>query len=103
MGLGTDASALFESLAALFEALGGAPTPSEFARILDDLLHHVRTEDQLRHSLFGWTEHVDRAALAAPAVAPLLRRVVDALGEWLGAEHVVVAGDPLPDDEARGA
>lgn len=94
VGLGTDASALFEALAALFDALGGAPTPSEFARILDDLLHQVRTEDQLRHSLFGWTEHIDRAALAAPAIAPLLRRVVDALSEWLGAEEVVVGGDP---------
>jgi hypothetical protein len=94
VGLGTDASALFDSLAALFDALGGAPTPTEFARILDDLLHQVRTEDQLRHSLFGWTEHVDRAALASPAIAPLLRRVVDALSEWLGAEEVVVGGDP---------
>jgi len=94
VGLGTDASALFEALAALFDALGGAPTPSEFARILDDLLHQVRTEDQLRHSLFGWTEHIDRAALAAPAIAQLLRRVVDALSEWLGAEEVVVGGDP---------
>jgi hypothetical protein len=94
VGLGTDASALFEALAALFETLGGAPTPSEFARILDDLLHQVRTEDQLRHSLFGWTEHVDRAALASPAIAPLLRRAVDALSEWLGAEEVVVGGEP---------
>lgn len=93
VGLGTDASALFDALAALFDAMGGAPTPSEFTRILDDLLHHVRTEDQLRHSLFGWTEHVDRAALAAPAVAPLLRKVVDALSEWLGAEQVVVSAD----------
>jgi hypothetical protein len=96
VGLGTDATALFDALAALFDAIGGAPTPSEFARILDDLTQHVRTEDQLRHTLFGWTEHADRAALASPAVAPLLRRVVDALSEWLGAEEVVVGGEPLP-------
>jgi hypothetical protein len=95
VGLGTDASALFDALAALFDALGGAPTPSEFARILDDLMQQVRTEDQLRHTLFGWTEHVDRAALAAPAIAPLLRRVVDALGTYLGAEEVVVGGESL--------
>lgn len=95
VGLGTDASELFEALAGLFDALGGAPTPSEFARILDDLMQQVRTEDQLRHTLFGWTEHVDRAALAAPAIAPLLRRVVDALGTYLGAEEVVVGGESL--------
>lgn len=92
VGLGTDASALFDALADLFGALGGAPTPSEFARILDDLVHQVRTEDHLRYSLFGWTEHVDRAALASPAVAPLLRKVIDALSQWLGAEEVVVGG-----------
>jgi hypothetical protein len=90
VGLGTDATALFDALATLFESLGGAPTPSEFARILDDLIHHVRTEDQLRHALFGWTESVDRAALNAPAIAPLLRHVIDALSEWLGAEEVVI-------------
>ncbi|MFO0043389.1 MAG: hypothetical protein ACK55W_15930, partial [Pseudomonadota bacterium] len=94
VGLGTDASALFDAMADLFGALGGAPTPSEFARILDDLLHQVRTEDHLRHSLFGWTEHVDRAALASPAVAPLLRKVIDALSQWLGAEEVVVGSEP---------
>jgi hypothetical protein len=95
VGLGADAGALFEALATLFEKVGGAPTPSEFSRILADLLQQVRTEDQLRQTLFGWTEHIDRAALASPAVAPLLRQVIDALSEWLGAEEVVVAGDAL--------
>ena len=95
LGLGTDASALFDALAALFDKIGGAPTHSEFKRILDDLTQHVRTEDQLRQTLFGWTEHIDRDALASPAVAPLLRMVVDALSEWLGAEQVVVSGDSL--------
>ena len=97
-GLGNDASALFDALAALFERLGGSPTPSEFARILDNLIHHVRTEEQLRHALFGWTEHIDRGALSAPAVAPLLRAVVDALSEWLGAEEVVISGSEPPAD-----
>lgn len=103
VGLGTDASALFDALAGLFEVLGGAPTPSEFARILDDLLQQVRTEDQLRHSLFGWTEHIDRAALAAPAVAPRLRAVIDALSEWLGAEQVVVGGEPVAGSDPTAA
>src|SRR5690606_28971116 len=55
-GLGADALPLFHALAALFDALHASPTPSEYGRLLADLLARVRSEDQLRQSLFGWTE-----------------------------------------------
>lgn len=87
-GLGADAQALFAALAAVFEACSASPTPSEFARLLDDLLRRVRSEDQLRQALFGWTEGVDRMRLYAPDVTPKLRDAIDALTLYLGHDHV---------------
>jgi hypothetical protein len=87
-GLGPDAKELFAALAAVFEAAQASPTPSEFQRLLQDLLHNVRSEDQLRQSLFGWTEGLERARLWSPDVTPLLMRAVDALAHYLGHDHI---------------
>lgn len=95
-GLGSDARELFAALATLFDQLGAAPTPSEFERILQDLLNHVRTDEQLRHTLFGWMEGVDRAALFSSALAPAVGAVVACLNEYLGLEEVVLAASDLP-------
>jgi len=86
--LGPDASGLFEALVALFEKLGASPTPSEFGRLLQDLLGRIGSEDQLRQALFGRVEQVDRARLLAPDLTPLLRRCVDELARLLGNEHI---------------
>ena len=87
-GMGRDALPLFEALAALFEALQASPTPSEYGRLLSDLIARVRSEDQLRQSIFGWTEGVDRERLfAADTIAPL-REVMRVLEAWLGVDHI---------------
>lgn len=87
-GLGRDALPLFQALAALFEALAASPTPSEYAHLLADLLQRVRTEDQLRQSLFGWTEGLERERVYAPEATAPLRQVVRALEAYLGMEHI---------------
>ncbi len=91
-GHGRDAEPLFAALAALFDELERVPTPRELRHVLDDLVARVRTEDHLVHSLYGWIEGLDRARLAAPGLAPARRRVIDALGAWLGVEEVVLDG-----------
>jgi len=87
-GLGRDAQALFDALTALFQALGSAPTPTEFGRLLRDLLLRVRGEDQLRHALFGWSEQLDRPRLYAPELLPLFRNTVDEIGRYVGLDHI---------------
>jgi hypothetical protein len=72
------AQPLFDALAALFRALGSAPTRSEFTRILHDLQLHVRTTEHLQLSLYGRAECFARQALADPALAGQLTRVIDA-------------------------
>ena len=88
VGLPPDAEGMLESLAQLFEALQARPTPTELRRLIHDLVHRVRSEDQLRQSVFGWTEGVDRRRLLDPEVTPILRRVLDELATFLGADHV---------------
>lgn len=87
-GLGPDAQALFSALSAVFEAAQAAPTPREFQRLLLDLLHRVRSEDQLRQSMFGWVEAVERERLYSPELTPRLRAALDALTRYLGGEDV---------------
>ena len=87
-GLPPDASELLMTLAALFNALGAAPTQSEMRRLLDDVLLRVRSEEQLRQSIFGWTEGLDRAQLYLPAVTAKLVAVVDAIGRYHGLDHI---------------
>jgi hypothetical protein len=87
-GLGKDAEALFAALAAVFEVVSASPTPTEFERLLRDLLQRVRSEDQLRQALFGWTEGVDRVRLYAPDVTPRLQEAIDALMRYLGGDNV---------------
>lgn len=92
--LGIEARALFAALANLFAALGSVPTAREFALILSDLLTRVRTEEQLRHTLFGWMERVDAHALSAPTLRQALSAVVRAGNELAGVEEVVLSHSP---------
>ena len=87
-GLGQDAQPLFAALSVLFEGAALSPTPSEFARVLEDLLQRVRSEDQLRQALYGRIESVDRDRLNLAAQGEKLGAVIDALGELLGQEHI---------------
>ncbi len=87
-GLDEDADLLLASLGAVFAGLGSSPTPTEFARLLDDLLQRVRSEAQLRQAIFGRVEGVDRDRLHADALDPPLRATIDALAAYVGAHPI---------------
>lgn len=87
-GLGRDALPLFETLTALFQATGLAPTSREFALLLQDLLQRVRSEEQLRQALFGRIEGARRDQLDAATQRDALAAVIDALGLWLGQDRI---------------
>ncbi len=87
-GLGRDAQPMFDAFTALFEALAVSPTPTEFRRMLGDVLLRVRSEDQLRHALFGWSERIERPRLYAHELLPLFRAAVDAIGRYVGLDHI---------------
>ncbi|MGD9583318.1 MAG: hypothetical protein AB7V26_06580 [Lysobacterales bacterium] len=87
-GLGQDAREMFARFGELFAALGTAPTSSEFTRILSDARQFVRTAEQLRHTLFGWMEHIDRGLLYAPQLTPALDAAVHALNHYIGMDEI---------------
>ncbi len=87
-GLGPDAQGLFAALAAVCTPLGAAPTPSEFQHLLTDLLHHARSEEQIRQSFFGRVESVDRARLYAPELSAPLRALLVEIERLLGADEI---------------
>ena len=87
-GLGPEAQGLFASLATVCVAIAAAPTPSEFSNLLSDLIHHARSEEQIRQSLFGRIENVDRARLYAPELAQPVRALLVELERLLGADEV---------------
>lgn len=89
-GLGPEARALFLALTDLFRQIGQSPTPGEFQRILADLLARVRSADQLRTSLFGWIENLDRDRLHAASVKPVLENVMVELDRLMGVEEIEV-------------
>lgn len=87
-GLGPEAQGFFAAIAAVCLALPASPTPSEFANVISDLLHHARSEEQIRQSLFGRIENLERSRLYAPGLAPPLRALLVELERLLGADEV---------------
>ena len=87
-GLGVEAQGLFEALALVCVPLQAAPTPSEFANLLSDLLHHARSEEQIRQSFFGRIENIERARLYAPELVGPLRALLVELERLLGADEI---------------
>ena len=87
-GLGPEANDLFAALARVFVLLAAAPTPSEFAHLLDDLVRHARSVEQIRQSLYGRVESADRQHLYAPELAEPLRALLAELERYLGADEV---------------
>ncbi len=89
-GLGLDARDMFVAFAVLFDALGAIPTSSELRKLLTDALANARTEEHLRHCIFGWMEHVDRARLFAPTLTPLVHEAVMAINRYHGMDHIEI-------------
>jgi hypothetical protein len=87
-GLDVSAAEFMTALGAVFQALGTGPTTSEYGRILADIHQRVRTEEQLRQSLFGWMENLDRSALHAAPLQSLVAAASLAINRYLGIEEI---------------
>jgi hypothetical protein len=88
LGLGEDAAPLLGALARLFERLHTGPTRSEYAHLLEDIHRDIRTADALRHSIYGWTEGVDRDLLYSAQAQPAVETAVQAIRDYVGMDEV---------------
>lgn len=92
-GLGRDARWLLEALGRVFVALGSGPTLSEYALLLDDVRHRIRTVDHLRTALYGRIEHLSRELLLAPETDALLAEAVAEINRWIGVDEIELRSD----------
>lgn len=97
--LGPEAAPMMEALGQLFRELGVQPTPSEFRRLLHDIQHNVRTADELTHSIYGWTEGIDRALIVSDRIQRRINELMPLIEEFVGVEHVeITAADASVSD-----
>jgi len=82
--LGLDESCSWlNALEKLLNKLKLSPTLEEYQRLAHDIEHEVRTEHQLKVSLFGWLENIDRQQLESDELLPYLNDVLHAIQQGL--------------------
>lgn len=86
LGLAENARPMIQSLEALFRALDLRPTLAEWQRVVHDLHVNVNGPADLRQSIYGWVEGVDRAHLLSAYMDQVLARQWPSLRAYLGIE-----------------
>ena len=89
-GLDQQANSLIQALDALFISMGLSPTLSEYKKIIHDIQHNIKTEEHLLHSIFGWTEGIDRKLLYSKKLQPLVSKVILELHQYWGIDEVII-------------
>ncbi|MCG5536681.1 hypothetical protein [Ectothiorhodospira mobilis] len=74
------AAPMLEALASLFSELKVNPTLEEYRRLLDDLQRNVHSLEDLRLSIYGWVEGVDREQLMSAPMRRFLEGKLPDLG-----------------------
>ncbi|VAW70061.1 hypothetical protein MNBD_GAMMA10-965, partial [hydrothermal vent metagenome] len=79
LGLAEENSGWLLAMQALFNELRISPTLEEYKRLSFDIEHHVFDLQQLKVSLYGWVENVNREQLESEAIQALLDEVLQAI------------------------
>lgn len=79
LGLPPSAQELIDGLKRLFAAMGVHPTLTEWQRLVHDVLVNVNGIEELRISLYGWIEAIDRTELYAVELIEMLDEVLQLL------------------------
>ncbi len=81
---------VIDALASIFKQLQVTPTRSELNHILTDIDQGIHTETELAHSIFGWTEGVNREQLFHADILNRLNRVLQKVDSYLGIEQLEI-------------
>ncbi|MFP4683764.1 MAG: hypothetical protein ACLFMW_08920 [Ectothiorhodospira sp.] len=90
LDLPDSAAPLLEALAAVFAELEVSPTLEEYHHLIHDLQVNVDSLEDLRLSIYGWVEGVDREHL----MSARMRRILEQHRSALGLDE---PGDPEPE------
>jgi hypothetical protein len=94
LGLADNARAMLEAMQHVFDTLGVKPTLEEYRRVVHDLHVNVNTPAQMRQSIYGWVEGVDRTHLNSAYMAQVLEERWPVIRAYLGLP-------PEPRDDAH--
>lgn len=83
LGLDEDSCNWLNALEKLLNKLRLSPTLEEYQRLAFDIEEQVRTEHQLKVSIFGWLENVDRQQLESEELLPYINDVLQAIQQGL--------------------
>lgn len=85
--LGMEAEPLMAGLHEIFQHLNVFPTYSEYKKIIHDILHHVHIADDLKNSIYGWTEGIDRDLLYSGELNEAFQRIMPLIATFIGIEE----------------
>ncbi len=80
------------SLEKLFFYLGITPIESEYRRLIDDITLRVCNIEQLKYSIFGWVEGVERSLLYNEEAIPLLSQALTAIQDFQCLDNLELKG-----------
>ncbi|MCW9013083.1 MAG: hypothetical protein OQL06_04805 [Gammaproteobacteria bacterium] len=89
LGLDDSCQEWLDPLNELISKLGLTPSIKEYQKLAHDIEQSVRTEEQLKISIFGWLENVDRNLLNSRVLSPLLVRVLRAIEDNLSIQEEI--------------
>lgn len=79
LGLEEQGCSWLTALQLLFKNLNLTPTIEEYQRLAFDIEQFIHTKQQLKVSLFGWVENINRTMLDDEEIQPLLDAVLDVI------------------------
>lgn len=95
--LGPDAESLLTALHNLFQELQIYPTFSEYKKIIYDIQHNVRFADDLKTSIYGWTEAINREQLIGEEFDLAVKKIMPVVETFIGFDENVELTD-IPDN-----
>jgi hypothetical protein len=87
LGLAEEAREMLEALEAICDTLNVHPTLTEYRRLIHDIHAHVGGIEDLRTSIYGWIEGVDRRHLMSDYVQRVLDRHWPVIVGYLGLDE----------------
>lgn len=85
--LGTEAEPVLDALYDLFEKLGMFPTFSEYRKIIEDIQKNVRCADDLKASIYGWTEAMNREKLMSEEMHEAVQAIMPQVEAFIGIDE----------------
>jgi len=89
LGLDEQSCSWLPSIQKLLDQLKLSPTLEEYQRLAFDIEQHVHNKQQLKVSLFGWVENVDRTELENRELQPYINDVLEAILHGKGIDEEI--------------